>query len=95
MQLQLIEDGRSTADAVRRGLNRYGHDVAWTPTGQAALAAPEPDMVLLDLGLPDIDGLGVCRELRGRSDVPLIVISGRGSETEKVVGLALGADDSL
>lgn len=51
--------------------------------------------MLLDLGLPDIDGLDVCRELRARGDVPLIILSGRGSETEKVVGLELGADDYL
>ncbi|MFF7469013.1 response regulator [Streptomyces sp. NPDC008092] len=93
MQVLLVEDDGPTADCLRRGLARYGYDVDRVSTGRAALASPLPDLVLLDLGLPDIDGLDVCRELRARSDVPLIVISGRGSETERVVGLELGADD--
>ncbi|NEA99033.1 response regulator transcription factor [Streptomyces sp. SID13726] len=95
MRILLVEDDRGTADAMRRGLTRYGYDVTWAATGRAALAAPEPDLVLLDLGLPDLDGLDVCRELRARGDVPLIMISGRDSETDKVVGLELGADDYL
>ena len=53
------------------------------------------DLVLLDLGLPDLDGLDVCRELRGRSDVPIIVLTARDTETDRVVGLELGADDYL
>ena len=95
MHILLIEDDQDTADAVRRSLTRYGYGVTWTPTGQAALAAPEPDMVLLDLGLPDIDGLDVCRELRRRGNVPLIMITGRDHEIDRVVGLELGADDYL
>ncbi|MET8976767.1 response regulator transcription factor [Streptomyces sp. NPDC004539] len=95
MRVLLVEDDRPVADALSLGLTRHGYDVTWTATGRAALAAPEPDMVLLDLGLPDIDGLDVCRELRARGDVPLIIVSGRDSETERVVGLELGADDYL
>jgi two-component system response regulator RegX3 len=91
----VVEDDRTVADSLARGLARYGYHVTWAPTGGSALTAPAADMVLLDLGLPDIDGLDVCRELRARSDVPLIVISGRASETEKVVGLELGADDYI
>ncbi|MFI7301049.1 response regulator transcription factor [Streptomyces sp. NPDC050121] len=95
MHILLVEDDPTVAQSLQLGLPRYGYDVDWVPTGSAALTASAPDMVLLDLGLPDMDGLDVCRELRSRSDVPLIVISGRGSETEKVVGLELGADDYL
>ncbi|WP_436801311.1 response regulator transcription factor [Streptomyces griseorubiginosus] len=83
------------ADSLRHGLARYGYPVTWVATGRDALAAPVTDLVLLDLGLPDIDGLDVCRELRARGDVPIVILSGRGSETEKVVGLELGADDYL
>jgi DNA-binding response OmpR family regulator len=62
-------------------------------TGQEALDADEADLILLDLRLPDIDGFTVCRELRARSDVPIIVVSARGEEVDRVVGLELGADD--
>lgn len=93
MRVLLVEDDRDTADAVRRGLVRQGYDVVWAATGRAALGAAEPDIVLLDLGLPDIDGLDVCQELRARGEVPIVIVSGRDSETEKVVGLELGADD--
>ncbi|WP_416969558.1 response regulator transcription factor [Streptomyces sp. 4F14] len=93
MHVLLVEDDQDTADAVRRGLARQGYHVTWAPTGHAALTAAEPDIVLLDLGLPDIDGLDVCQELRARGDVPIVIVSGRDTETEKVVGLELGADD--
>ena len=64
-------------------------------TGRDALDAGETDVVLLDLRLPDIDGFTVCRELRARSDVPIIVVSARGEEVDRVVGLELGADDYI
>jgi DNA-binding response OmpR family regulator len=89
-----VEDDEPVAQSLRRGLTRYGFEVDWVATGAAALAHPEPyDVVLLDLGLPDTDGLDVCRALRGRGDVPIIVISARSDETDRVVGLELGADD--
>jgi two-component system, OmpR family, response regulator RegX3 len=62
-------------------------------TGGAALEAGAADVVLLDLRLPDMDGLDVCRRLRERSDVPIIVVTARGEEADRVVGLELGADD--
>ena len=64
-------------------------------TGAEALAAGESDVVLLDLRLPDMDGYTVCRELRSRSDVPIIIVSARGEEVDRIVGLELGADDYL
>jgi len=89
-----VEDDEPVAQSLRRGLLRYGFEVAWVSTGGAALSHSEPyDVVLLDLGLPDTDGLDVCRALRERGDVPIIVISARSDETDRVVGLELGADD--
>ncbi|MFD3617049.1 response regulator transcription factor [Streptomyces sp. NPDC058676] len=94
MHVLLVEDDEPVAQSLRRGLTRYGFEVDWVSTGAAALAHPEPyDVVLLDLGLPDTDGLDVCKALRERGDVPIIVISARSDETDRVVGLELGADD--
>ncbi|KOG43248.1 response regulator transcription factor [Streptomyces resistomycificus] len=94
MHVLLVEDDEPVARSLRRGLTRYGFEVDWVTTGAAALAHPEPyDVVLLDLGLPDTDGLDVCRALRERGNVPIIVISARSDETDRVVGLELGADD--
>ena len=89
----LVEDDEPVAESLIRGLERYGYDVEWVSTAAAALSAGPADMVLVDLGLPDMDGLDVCRELRARSDVPIIVISARADEVDKVVGLEIGADD--
>ncbi|WP_329336593.1 response regulator transcription factor [Streptomyces sp. NBC_00663] len=94
MRVLLVEDDEPVAESLRRGLLRYGFEVAWVTTGGAALRHEEPyDVVLLDLGLPDTDGLDVCRALRERGSVPIIVISARSDETDRVVGLELGADD--
>nr|WP_202477822.1 response regulator transcription factor [Streptomyces sp. SID5470] len=90
----MVEDDEPVAQSLRRGLIRYGFEVEWVSTGAAALGHEGPyDVVLLDLGLPDTDGLDVCRALRERGDVPIIVISARSDETDRVVGLELGADD--
>ncbi|WP_329219609.1 response regulator transcription factor [Streptomyces sp. NBC_01485] len=94
MHVLLVEDDEPVAESLRRGLQRYGFEVDWVSTGAAALAHADPyDVVLLDLGLPDTDGLDVCRALRERGNVPIIVISARSDETDRVVGLELGADD--
>ncbi|MBP2472356.1 DNA-binding response OmpR family regulator [Crossiella equi] len=93
MRVLLVEDDEPIAESLSRGLARYGFEVRWVRTGAEALAAPEADMVLLDLGLPDTDGLDVCQQLRARSEVPIIVISARSDEVDRVVGLELGADD--
>ncbi|MGW0656417.1 response regulator transcription factor [Streptomyces umbrinus] len=96
MRVLLVEDDPVIAEPLERGMKRYGHTVHRAATGREALRAGTAwDMVLLDLGLPDIDGLDVCRQLRADSDVSLIMISARDSEADKVVGLELGADDYL
>jgi two-component system, OmpR family, response regulator RegX3 len=93
--LLLVEDDEGIAGAMVEGLRREGFTVTWVATGVEALAAVNVDMVLLDLGLPDTDGFEVCRQLRARSSVPIIVVTARDSELDKVVGLELGADDYL
>jgi DNA-binding response OmpR family regulator len=95
VRVLLVEDDEPVAQSLRRGLLRYGFTVEWVRTGREALtAAGDPyDVVLLDLGLPDVEGLDVCRALRERSAVPIIVISARSDEADRVVGLELGADD--
>jgi two-component system, OmpR family, response regulator RegX3 len=93
VKVLIVEDEDSIAEPLATGLRREGYDVERVATGAAALAAPEPDVVLLDLRLPDVDGYEVCRELRARSDVPIIVVTARGEEVDRVVGLELGADD--
>jgi two-component system response regulator RegX3 len=95
MNVLLVEDDDSIAEPLAEGLRREGFEVERVATGAAALAAEQPDLVVLDLRLPDIDGFTVCRELRSRSEVPIIIVSARGEEVDRVVGLELGADDYL
>lgn len=91
----LVEDDDAIAEPLIDGLARYGIQTDRVSTGMAALAAPPATLVLLDLGLPDMDGLEVCRRLRSAGDVPVIMLTARGDETDRVVGLELGADDYL
>ena len=93
MELLLVEDDDSIALPLAEGLRREGFGVTRAATGAEALAADPGDLVLLDLRLPDMDGFTVCRELRRVSEVPIIVVSARGEEVDRVVGLELGADD--
>jgi DNA-binding response OmpR family regulator len=95
MRVLLVEDEESVAEPLATGLRREGFDVTWVANAADAIAAPEHDLVLLDLRLPDRDGYDVCRQLRARSRVPIIIISARGEEIDRVVGLELGADDYL
>ncbi len=95
MHLLVVEDDDAIADPLVAGLLRQGYEVTRVATGAAALEPRTIDMVLLDLGLPDTDGFEVCRRLRERSDVPILVISARGEEVDRVIGLELGADDYL
>jgi two-component system response regulator RegX3 len=93
MRVLIVEDEATIAIPLAEGLVREGFDVSRASTGAEALAADEPDIVLLDLRLPDMDGLDVCRRLRERSRVPIIIVTARGEEADRVVGLELGADD--
>jgi DNA-binding response OmpR family regulator len=95
MRVLLVEDDDRIAVPLVDGLRRHGFTPSRVTTGAQALAAPEPDVVLLDLGLPDLDGIEVCRQLRARSRVPILVITARGEESDRVLGLELGADDYL
>jgi DNA-binding response OmpR family regulator len=93
MELLVVEDDASIAEPLRTGLQREGFVVRLVATGAEALAADPPDLVLLDLGLPDLDGSVVCRRIRDRSAVPIIVVTARGDEIDRVRLLDLGADD--
>jgi two-component system, OmpR family, response regulator RegX3 len=95
-RLLVVEDEDSFSDALSFMLEREGFEVSVAVDGPAALAAFErhgADLVLLDLMLPGLSGTEVCRALRQRSSVPVIMLTARDSEVDKVVGLELGADD--
>jgi DNA-binding response OmpR family regulator len=92
----VVEDEMKIARVVRDYLADAGFDVIVASSGEAALASArgsKPDLVVLDLGLPGVDGLDVARELRGSSRVPIVMLTARGEETDRIVGLELGADD--
>jgi DNA-binding response OmpR family regulator len=92
----LVEDERAIAEPFSRALAREGFEPVLAPSAAAAraeLSSREPDIVLLDLSLPDGDGRELARELRAASAVPIIMVTARGSEIDRVVGLELGADD--
>src|SRR6187397_1045270 len=92
----VVEDEDSFVEALTVGLKREGFRVHVARDGAEALAvfdAVRPDLVLLDVMLPKVSGIDVCRELRGRSRVPIIMVTAKGSEIDTVVGLEVGADD--
>jgi two-component system response regulator RegX3 len=92
----VVEDEPSFAEALTIGLRREGFRVTVAGDGVAALErfdAIEPDLVLLDVMLPRLSGLDVCREIRGRSPVPIIMVTAKTAEIDAVVGLEVGADD--
>ena len=92
----VVEDEESFSDALSYMLRKEGFEVAVTPTGHEALDEFDragADLVLLDLMLPGLPGTEVCRQLRSRSSVPVIMLTAKDSEVDKVVGLELGADD--
>jgi len=94
----LVEDDRNIVDLVRSNLMARGHDVTVSKDGSDAvelLEQVEPEMVILDLMLPGVDGFDLCREMRERSSVGIVVLSARRAETDKVRALNLGADDYM
>jgi DNA-binding response OmpR family regulator len=97
-RILIVEDEPTLAQALRYNLEREGYRVTLASQGQEALDAfhlRHPDLVILDLILPDMDGLEVCRALRRHSSVPILILTARGEETDRVVGLELGADDYM
>ena len=94
----VVEDDEAIADVLRRTLRQEGHEVRSAGDGVEALALAEefvPDVVILDLGLPKLDGAEVLRRLRGSSDVPILILTARAELDDRVEGLDSGADDYL
>jgi len=95
VRVLLVEDDHQVATSLAENLRLYEHEVEHVSTGSDAMAHPQVDLALIDLGLPDLDGMEVCRRLRLISDVPIIVISARSTESDRVLALHMGADDYL
>lgn len=93
VKILLVEDDASIARSLSDSLVDAGFEVQHVTTGKAAIAADPGDLILLDLGLPDMDGYDVCRRVRTASNVPIIVLTARSDEFDRVLGLELGADD--
>ena len=97
-RILVVDDEPQILRSLRTTLASHGYDVQTAATGEEALAAVDgrlPDLVVLDLVLPGLSGLEVCRRLRARSSLPILVLSARGDERDKVAALDLGADDYL
>lgn len=95
-RIVVVEDEDNLLEALRYNLTKEGYDVAAAGDGREGLALATdigPDLVILDIMLPEMDGLDVCRNIRGESDVPILMLTAKGEEVDKVVGLELGADD--
>jgi len=94
VKVLVVEDDPAVAEPLVEGLRRHGLEVVHVGLAVQVLdAVREADVVLLDLGLPDDDGLNVLRSVRAVTDIPIIIVTARGDETDRVVGLELGADD--
>ena len=95
-RILIVEDEDALADTVRYNLEREGYSVSIAPDGRRALErfrSEAPALVILDLMLPELSGLDVCRAIRAESDVPIIMVTAKDAEADKVAGLELGADD--
>ena len=94
----VVDDERTVTEVVEMYLRREGYDVSLAADGEEALRLAQewaPDLVVLDLMLPVVDGLEICRVLRRDSQIPIIMLTARGEETDRVVGLEIGADDYM
>jgi DNA-binding response OmpR family regulator len=94
----VIEDDEAIGALVGTYLERAGFEVVRARSGEGGLAAVDrrrPRFVVLDLGLPDVDGFELCRQLRGGGDVPILILTARDEEADRIIGLELGADDYL
>lgn len=97
-KILVVDDEKPISDIIRFNLEKEGYDVSTAFDGEEAVEQFEavgPDLVLLDLMLPKMDGLEVCRQIRKTSDVPIIMLTAKDSEIDKVLGLELGADDYI
>jgi len=97
-KILVVDDDHTVREVAVSYLRAGGHEVADVDSGEAALKAMREDpadLVVLDLMLPGIDGLEVCRQLRAESSVPIIMLTAKGEESDKILGLGLGADDYL
>lgn len=98
MKILLVEDETSVRKALAINLEKEGYDVVETGDGTEALDLARthtPDLIILDVMLPGLDGLSVCRILRNESDVPIMILTARAGEVDRIVGLELGADDYI
>ncbi|MBL9050162.1 MAG: response regulator transcription factor [Tabrizicola sp.] len=96
MKILVVDDDPRLRSLVGLALERAGFGVITASDGQAALmqaAREAPDLIVLDQGLPEVDGLEVCRRIRARSEVPIIFLTARDDEMDRIIGLELGADD--
>lgn len=97
-KILVIDDDRFLAEAVRKLLTESGFEVTTAASAMEAwteLTACKPDVIVLDLGLPDQDGLTLCRQFRGKTSVPILMLTSRSAAVDKVLGLEFGADDYL
>lgn len=95
-RILVVEDEPMVAEVVERYLRRDGYEVTLARDGLAALESfdeLQPDLIVLDLMLPGLDGMEICRRIRGRSSVPILMLTARGEEVDKLLGLEIGADD--
>jgi two-component system catabolic regulation response regulator CreB len=95
-KILLVEDEPGIADTITYALETEGMTVAWCSTGEdalAALAEQDADLVILDIGLPDLNGFDLCRDIRAHSSVPVIFLTARTDEVDRVAGLEMGGDD--
>ncbi|WP_311245793.1 response regulator transcription factor [Microbacterium sp. WCS2018Hpa-23] len=95
MRILIVEDDERVAAALEAFLARSGYATVRAADGGSALAmlGADTEVVLLDLGLPDVDGIDLCRRIRGRSEVPIVIVTARNQVTERIRGLRAGADD--
>src|ERR1051326_7264657 len=97
-RILLVDDEETLRTSLAFALEKEGFDVATAADGPSALAAATantPDLILLDLMLPGMDGLEVCRRLRARGSVPIVMLTAKDQEIDKILGLEIGADDYI
>jgi DNA-binding response OmpR family regulator len=95
-KILVVDDEPKILKVVEHSLRREGHEICTAADGEAAVQTVErikPDLVVLDLMLPKMDGFEVCRKIKSRRDVPIIILSARGDEVDKIMGFTLGVDD--